>query len=262
MFNISSYIFYNLSNLLFIFLIPSSFAKLFFLNYSIASGFFTFLIFYHFSKKNFFSEKSIMIASTLILFLLEIFKSNIIIIWFFTFFVIYSDYFFSQRKNYILNFNFKLILLLSSLLLYQNFLKPVDVLKIKILIVYFTFIFYYFFCKKSEFLNLKVNSPIAYNFWTCLIYFTSLFLLTIIIEETFIKIIYISFQILIGAQLKLFDIKIRNINIKYKYIESIFVIISFLYLILISMYSNLYFIIIFYLIVFLILTFIKKKYIT
>lgn len=261
MFNISSYIFYNLSNLLFIFLIPNSFAKLFFLNYSIASGIFTFLIFYHFSRKNFFSEKSIMIVCSVILILVVILKIEIFTIWFFTFFVIYSDYFFSQRKNYILNFNFKLILMMSSLLLYQNFLDPSDVLKIKILIIYFTFVFYYFFCERNEFVKLKVNSPISYNFWTCFIYFSSLFMLTIIIKESFIKIIYISFQILIGAQLKLFDVKIRNIDIKYKNVETMFTIISFLYLVLVSIYSNLYFIIIFYTIVFLSLIFVKKKYI-
>ena len=52
-------------------------------------------------------------------------------------------------------------------------------------------------------------------------------MLTIIIKESFIKIIYISFQILIGAQLKLFDVKIRNIDIKYKNVETMFTIISF-----------------------------------
>tara|TARA_Y100000389_G_scaffold168042_1_gene173532 strand:+ start:36345 stop:37133 length:789 start_codon:yes stop_codon:yes gene_type:complete len=261
-FNILSYVLYNLSNLLFVFLIPNNFTKLFFINYSIASGIFTFIIFYHFSKKNLFSEKSLMIIITLLILLAELINSNIYIIWFFTFLIIYSDYFFSQRKNYLVNFALKLLLLISSLLLYQNYLYPIEVLKIKIIITYLAFSIYYLFCKKHRFSALKVNSPLKYNFWTCLTYFGSLFLLTIIVPNSFIKIIYVSFQILIGMQLKLFDLKIRNIEIKYLNTNFIFGLLSFSYLIFLSFYSNLYYIIIFYLGIFLSLDFLKKKYIT
>lgn len=261
MFNISSYILYNLSNLLFALLIPNSFTKIFFINYSISSGIFTFIIFYHFSKKNIFSEKSMMIISTFLILLSELLNSNIYIIWLFTFLIIYSDYFFSQRKNYLVNFFFKFLLLISSFLLYQNFLYPTEVLKIKIIITYSALIFYYLFCKKYEFSALKVNSPLKYNFWTCLIYFGSLFFITIIVPNIFIKIIYISFQILIGIQLKLFDLKIRDIKVKYLNTEIIFGSLSFSYLIFLSLYSSLYYIIVFYLLIFLSLNFCKKKYI-
>lgn len=261
MFNISSYILYNLSNLLFALLIPNNFTKIFFINYSIASGIFTFIIFYHFSKKNIFSEKSIMMVSTLLIFLTELFNSNIFIIWLFTFLIIYSDYFFSQRKNYLVNLFFKFLLLISSFLLYQNFLYPIEVLKIKIMITYSTFIFYYLFCKKYEFSPLKVNSPLKYNFWTCLIYFGSLFLITIIVPNILIKIMYISFQILIGIQLKLFDLKIRDIKVKYLNTDIIFGLLAFSYLMFLSLYSSLYYLIVFYLVIFLSLNFCKKKYI-
>ena len=261
MINILSYILYNLSNLLFVLLIPNDFTKLFFINYSIASGIFTFIIFYHFSKKNIFSEKSIMIITTFLILLVELFNSNIYLIWLFTFLIIYSDYFFSQRKNYFVNFIFKLLLMISSFLLYQNFLYPAEVLKIKIIISYLAFIFYYLFCKKHEFSTLKVNSPLKYNFWTCLIYFGSLFLITIIVPNSFIKTMYISFQILIGIQLKLFDLKIRDIKVKYFNTDIIFGLLSFFYLIFLSLYSGLYFILVFYLVIFLSLNFCQKKYI-
>jgi len=146
--------------------------------------------------------------------------------------------------------------------LYQNYLYPTEVLIIKIIIIYLVFLFYYLFCKKREFSALKVNSPLKYNFWTCIIYFGSLFLITIIIPNSFIKIIYISLQILIGVQLKIFDLKIRNIKIKYLNIDIIFGLLSLTYLTLLSFYTSLYYIIIFYLIIFLSLNFLKRKYIT
>ncbi len=262
MINISSYILYNLSNLLFALLIPNNFTKLFFINYSISSGIFTFIIFYHFSKKNIFSEKNIMISSTFLIFLSEIFNSTIYIIWLFTYLLIYSDYFFSQRKNYFVNFYFKFLLFITCFFLYQDFLYPIEVLKIKIIIIYLTFAFYYLFCKKNDLIPLKVNSPLEYIFWTCVIYFGSLSLLTIMVPNNFIKIIYISFQILIGIQLKLFDLKIRDIKIKYFNTDFIFGLVSFSYLIFLGFYSNLYYITVFYIVIFLILNFIKKKYVT
>lgn len=261
MFNFSSYILYNLSNLLFALLIPNSFAKLFFINYSLASGIFTFVIFYNFSKKNIFSEKFVMFLNLILIFFSEIFNLNILIIWIFTFLLIYSDYFFSQRKNYILNFSFKLMLLISSLLLYQNFLDPIYVLKIKVIVIYFTFLFYNFFCKKNSFTYLNVSSPLIYNISTILIYFCSLFILTIFISDLYIKIVFVSFQVLIGIHLKLFDLKIRSINTLKLNIEFLFTLFSFLYLAVLCFYTDIYFLMIIYFVVFLSLNFLKKKYI-
>ena len=203
-----------------------------------------------------------MILSTFLIFLSEFFNSTIYIVWLFTYLLIYSDYFFSQRKNYFVNFYFKFFLFISSFFLYQDFLYPIEVLKIKIIIIYLTFASYYLFCKKHDLIPLKVNSPLEYIFWTCVIYFGSLSLLTIIVPNNFIKIIYISFQILIGIQLKLFDLKIRDIKIKYFNTDLIFRLVSFSYLIFLGFYSNLYYITVFYIVIFLILNFIKKKYIT
>lgn len=261
MFNISSYILYNLSNLLFALLIPENFAKLFFINYSISSGIFTFLVFYHFSKKQILSEKLIMTINLVLILISGVLNSDIYIVWIFTFFVIYSDYFFSQRKNFLVNLILKLLLFISSFLLYQNFLDPINVLKIKIILIFSTFVFYYLFCKKYSFSKLKVNSPIIYNFLTCLVYFSSLFILTIVISEIYIKIVYISFQILIGMQLKLFDLKIRDIKFKILNIQILFNVLSFLYLLFLGLYLNLNFLIVFYFIIFLSLNILKNKYI-
>lgn len=261
MFNFSSYIFYNLSNLLFALLIPNNFAKLFFINYSIASGIFTFVVFYHFSKKNIFSDKIMVIINTVFILLSEVLNSNVYIIWLFTYLAIYSDYFFSQRKNYFVNFVFKFLLLISSLLLYQNFLDPISVLKIKIISIYLTFLFYFLLCKKYPISTLKISSPLIYNFLTCCIYYFSLFILTILVSNNFVKIVYVSFQILIGIHLKLIDLKIRDINLNYLNLESIFGLVSFSYLICLALYSNLYYLILFYFIIFLFLNILKKKYI-
>lgn len=261
MINIFSYLFYNLSNFIFIFLIPDNFTKLFLINYSISSGIFTFLIFYHFSKKNILTEKKIILLISFFILLSKLINSMILFIWLFTLLLIYSDYFFSQRKNFILNFIFKLTLMISSFLLLKDFLNPIIVIQIKIIIIYFTLISYYLFFKYSPFLSLKINSPIIYNFWTCLIYFFSLFILTLFVPDDYSKIVYISFQILIGFQLKLFDLKIRNIKIENINFDKIFTATSFSYLICLSIYSKIYYLVLFYLIVFLSLKYLKRKYI-
>ncbi len=261
MFNISSYILYNLSNLLFVILIPDSFSKLFLSNYSIASGIFIFFAFIYFSKKQILSEKFIMIISVISIFLFEFFNLNVYIIWLFTFLVIYSDYFFSQRKNYLINFFFKLLLFVSSLLLYDDYLSGFVVLKIKITIIILTLIYYDFFCKKYEVIFLRIKFPITYTFLNSLIYFSSLYILTILIPNNFLKITYISFQILIGMQLKLFDLEVRNFKIKHKNINRIFGFFSILYLFFLSIFTELYLISIFYILVFFSLNFLKKKYI-
>ena len=49
--NISSYFLFVLSNLIFLILIPSELSKVFFINYSIANGVFSYLVIVIFSKK-------------------------------------------------------------------------------------------------------------------------------------------------------------------------------------------------------------------
>jgi hypothetical protein len=261
MINILSYFFYNVSNLIFFILIPTIYAKVFFLNYSIASGFFTFIVFYHFSKKKIIPEKLFLIISLLLLLLSIKIDVDKILIWIYSFLLIFSDYFFSQRKIKIINFFFKFVLMLSSFLLYKSFLSPEYVLKIKIILILFFFLIFYTFFKNSKASLLKINSSLLYNFCTCSIYFSSLFVITIIIQSEFLKIVYISFQILMGVQLKIFDMEIRNINFKYLNLYYMFTLISFIYLIIISIYVNSYILFIFYLLTFAILNFAKKKFI-
>lgn len=262
MINYFSYFFYNLSNLLFIILIPENFSKFFFINYSIASGIFTFIIFYHFSKKEILTEKKIFIILLILLAIFEILNSKSLIIWYFTFLIIYFDYFFSQKNNYLINFIFKFFLLLSSFLLYNNFIQPMIVLKIKIITVLIALLYYFFFSKKGLSKPLRVNSPIIYNFFTCLIYFLSLFLITILVPNSFVKLIYITFQILIGFQLKIFDLKIRDIYINSFNLDILFNIFSFTCIIFVSFLSELYYLIVFHLFVFFSLALVKKKYIS
>ena len=135
------------------------------------------------------------------------------------------------------------------------------VLKIKIITVLIALLYYFFFSKKSLSKPLKVNSPIIYNFFTCLIYFLSLFLITILVPNNFVKLIYITFQILIGFQLKIFDLKIRDIYIKSFNIDFLFNIFSFTCIIFVSFLSGLYYLIFFYLFVFISLSLVRKKYI-
>jgi hypothetical protein len=259
--NILSYFFYNLSNLILFILIPSKFEKFFFLNYSIASGIFTFVVFYHFSKKKIVSEKLFLTTSLLFLLLGIKIESDLILIWIYTFLLIYSDYFFSQIKVNLINFLFKFILMLSSFLLYNNFLSPKYVLIIKIILIIFFFLITFIFFKNYKIKLLHINSPLVYNFLTCLIYFSSLFVVSLVIESEILKIVYISFQLLIGLQLKIFDIEIRNINFKYFNLYYFFSFICFVYLITLCLFINSYGLLIFYLLIFLILNLVKKKFI-
>ncbi len=261
MINILSYFFYNLSNLIFFILIPSNFEKFFFLNYSIASGIFTFVVFYHFSKKKIVSEKLFLTSSLLFLLLAIKIESDSILIWTYTFLLIYSDYFFSQVKINFINFLFKIILMLTSFLLYNNLLSLKYVLIIKIILILFFFLITYIFLKNYKIKLLNINSPLIYNFLTCLIYFSSLFIISLVIESEILKIVYISFQLLIGLQLKIFDIEIRNINFKYFNLYYFFSFVCFVYLIILCLFINSYSLLIFYLLIFLILNLVKKKFI-
>jgi hypothetical protein len=258
--NILSYIFYNLSNLIFFILIPSKFEKFFFLNYSIASGLFTFIVFYNFSKKKIVPEVPTLLISLVFLLLSIKLDSLPILVWTYTFLLIYSDYFFSQRMLNFTNFFFKIILMLSSLLLYNNFLSPENVLKIKIFWMLFFFLIFYIFFKYSKVKLLNIRSSLLYNFFTSSIYFSSLFLIAIIVQSD-LKIVYISLQILIGLQLKIFDIEIRNINLKHFNIYYIFNFFCIFYSIILSLYIHSYILFLFYLLIFSILNIIKKKFI-
>jgi len=259
--NILSYFFYNLSNLIIFILIPLKFEKFFFLNYSIASGIFTFVVFYHFSKKKIIPPKLFLTTSLLFLLLGIKIESDLILIWIYTFLLIYSDYFFSQIKVNFINFLFKFILMLSSFLLYNNFLSPKYVLIIRIILILFFFLITFIFFKNYKIKLLHINSPLVYNFLTCLIYFSSLFAASLVIESEILKIVYISFQLLIGLQLKIFDIEIRNINFKYFNLYYFFSFVCFVYLIILCLFINSYSLFIFYLLIYLILNFVKKKFI-
>ena len=261
MINITSYVLYNLSNLLFALLIPEYFIKNYFINYSIASGIFTLIVFYNFSKEQILSEKYLVIFSVFCIFLLEIIETDIGIIWLFTLLIIYSDYFFSQSKNYLLNFYFKFLLFVLSLFLYEEIMNPILVLKLKIFLVLITLAIYNIFFEKTPLIPLNLTSPVKYNISTCLIYFFSLFLIPLITPDNFIKEIYISFQILIGIQLKIFDLKIRSLNFKILNLNAIFLFISVIFISYLMIYLSLYQIVILYVFLIISLSLLKRKYI-
>ena len=83
-----------------------------------------------------------------------------------------------------------------------------------------------------------------------------------IISIIFVKLIYITFQILIGFQLKIFDLKIRDIYINSFNLDILFNIFSFICIIFVSFLSELYYLIVFHLFVFFSLALVKKKYIS
>ena len=131
--NILSYFIFFLSNLVFLILIPSELNKVFFLNYSIANGVFSYFIVLLFSQKKIIDTK----FSLLLFILLTIFCFMIdnltFLIWFYTLILIYADYFFSQKKYIKSNLLIKFSLLLISCLLFFDQFSLHLVMNIKIL---------------------------------------------------------------------------------------------------------------------------------
>ncbi len=260
MINIISFFFFNLSNITFAILIPNELSKLFFLNFSLSSGVFTFLVFYNFSKKEFISYKVTYLISLILITIFHLIENLNFLIWFYTFLILYSDYFFSQKQNKINNLIFKILLFVSSLLLFQNILSLGAVIKIKILIV-ILFLILFEFTKYKETIKLKVNSPVKYTIWTCLIYFGSLFIISILMSSEILKYAYISLQIFIGLQLKIFDMKIRNIYLKNKKFEYLLFFLGIIYFITFSIYFSDYKILIIFILSLMGLNYAKNKFI-
>ena len=257
--NILSYSLFTLSNLVFIFLIPSEISKIFLLNYSIANGVLSYVIVLLFSKK-----KILDVRFFLSLFLVSIvycyfFLNLVILIWLYTFILIYSDYFFSQKRFIISNLLIKFFLFLISCLLFIDQFTIVLVMNIKIifLIICIT-IFYILKIHLSR--PLEIKRPNYYVVSTCAIYFGSLYIIAFVSANEFIKLFYISFQIFLSMRLKIFDLNIRGI-IKLKKYGKILFILACIYFMIITIYSSSYFLFILFLITYYSLSYAEKKFI-
>lgn len=259
MLNLLSYFLFNLSNVVLIILIPSNYANDFLNFYSLSNGIFTFVIFYNFSHKKILNEQFIILFGITILFLSFFLQSLSMLIFFYVFLLLFSDYSFSQSSLEIKNFTFKFLLLLTSLII----LIPLNltlVIQFKILLILSFLVLFYF--SKKEIKKLKVKSPIFYILNICLIYHGSLFLISIIFQENTVKLFYIIIQILIGIKLRIFDLKIRDINFKLQSIFKYYDIISVVICLGISFYYAKFDFLVIFIISLLLLNYVKKKYIT
>jgi hypothetical protein len=211
MINILSYGLFVLSNILLIFLVPESYVNSFLKNYSFACGFFSFIVIFIFSKRD---VNRINIAVILILTILVLYFINnfFILVIFYSLNLIFADYLFSQKINgQNINFLFRFLLLASLLLI---LLKDFDFQKI-LYFRLFIILFLYLFLFRAPYLfnKLLLSNPTKYVFFTHFIYYGSLFSLTYFVSNFFLKVWYLVFQIGFSLILKIFDIKIRNINL-------------------------------------------------
>tara|TARA_B100001989_G_scaffold238920_1_gene202753 strand:+ start:269 stop:1108 length:840 start_codon:yes stop_codon:yes gene_type:complete len=257
--NILSYSLFTLSNLIFIFLIPSETSKIFLLNYSIANGVLSYLVVLLFSKKKILDVKYFLSFFLVSIVYCYFFLNLVILIWLYTFILIYSDYFFSQKKYIISNLLIKFFLFLISSLLFIDQFTIVLVMNIKIifLIICIT-IFYILKIHLSR--PLEIKRPNYYIVSTCVIYFGSLYIIAFVSANEFIKLFYISFQIFLSMRLKIFDLNIRGI-IKLKKYRKILFILACIYFMIITIYSSSYFLFILFLITYYFLSYAEKKFI-
>lgn len=258
-FNISSYFLFLLSNLVFLILIPNELNKIFFINYSIANGIFSYFFVLLFSKKEIIDIRYFLFFFLISTIYCYIFRDLVSLIWVYTFILIYADYFFSQKKYIKSNLFIKLILLfISCLLIFDQFTLFI-VMNIKILFLIICITIFYILKIHLSY-PLKVNRPNLYVISTCIIYFGSLYIIAFISINEFIKLLYISFQLFLSFRLKIFDLNIRGILKVNKY-GNVLLFLSCLYFMMISIYSNSYFILVLFLFSYFSLNYVEKKYI-
>ena len=263
MINLASYFFFNLSNLIFSLLIPNSFAKIFFFNFSLASGLATFLIFLNFSKKENISYKFIIIFLFLFLLLNFYFRYSVpMVVWVYSFVLIYADYFFSQKKVQVINLLLKISLFILTPLILLDSFNAILIIKIKLFLIFIFFLIFFLFSREKKNTDyLKVSHPINYTILTCIIYFGSLFLISNLFEDNILKIYYVSLQIALGVRLKLFDIKIRGIAYKNINFELFFSIFSYAFFVILSFYFLNALLLIIFCISYISLSYVNNKYI-
>ena len=257
--NFLSYFIFFLSNLVFLMLIPSEFNKVFFLNYSIANGVFSYFIVLLFSQKKIIDTKFSLILLILLTIISFVLDNLTFLVWFYTSILIYADYFFSQKKYIKSNLLIKFSLLPISCLLFFDQFSLYFVMNIKILYLLIC-IFTFYILKIDSSNSLKVKKPNLYVISTCVIYFGSLYIIAFITVNELIKLFYISFQVFLSIRLKIFDLNIRGILKINKYGKILFIS-ALIYFMAISIYFNLYFLLILFLISYFSLDYVEKRFI-
>ena len=257
--NITSYFLFFLSNLVFLILIPSELSKVFFINYSIANGIFSYVIVLLFSQNRIIDNKILLFFFLILTILCYALNNLIILIWVYTLILIFGDYFFSQKKYIKSNLFIKFSLFLISCLLFFDQFTLYIVMNIKILYLLICIsVFYIYGIQQSN--PLEVKKPNLYVISTCIIYFGSLYIIAVISINEFIKLFYISFQVFLSIKLKIFDLNIRGI-LKINEYRKILLILAFIYFMAISIYSSSYFLLILFLISYFSLNYVEKKFI-
>lgn len=257
--NFLSYFIFFLSNLVFLMLIPSEFNKVFFLNYSIANGVFSYFMVLLFSQKKIIDTKFSLILLILLTIISFVLDNLTFLVWFYTLILIYADYFFSQKKYIKSNLLIKFSLLLISCLLFFDQFSLYFVMNIKILYLLIC-IFTFYILKIDSSNSLKVKKPNLYVISTCVIYFGSLYIIAFITVNELIKLFYISFQVFLSIRLKIFDLNIRGILKINKYGKILFIS-ALIYFMAISIYFNLYLLLILFLISYFSLDYVEKRFI-
>ena len=227
MINIFSYSIFVLSNIILIFLIPEIYVNTFLKYYSFFCGIFSYITILIFSKKNI-SRINIAVILILTILVLSFINNFFILVLFYSLNLIFADYLFSQQKNGSnINFLFRFLLLLSLLFFFFSGTDFQNLLYIRLFIILIFFLF--LFRKPYLFHQLLLSNPTHYVFLTHVIYYGSLFCLTYFVDNSYLKVWYLVFQIGFSLILKSFDIKIRNINLElyrfnYAFNVSIFLI--------------------------------------
>ena len=96
--NITSYIFFVLSNIILLLLIPENQSKNFFLHYSVANGIFSYIVVLIFSKNIQFDIKYFIIITITLSILANYLSIFNLLIWIYTLVVNFSDYFSLKKK--------------------------------------------------------------------------------------------------------------------------------------------------------------------
>ena len=257
--NISSYFIFFLSNLVFLLLIPSELNKVFFVNYSIANGVFSYFIVLLFSQKKIINTKFPLLFLIFLSIFCFISNNLIILIWFYTLILIYADYFFSQKKYIKSNLFLKFSLLLISCLLIFDQFSLYLVMSIKILFLLISILIFYILNIHSSD-PLEIKKPNLYVISTCIIYFGSLYVIAFVTINELIKLFYISFQVFLSIRLKIFDLNIRGILKTNKYRKILFIS-ALIYFMTISIYFNLYYLLVLFLISYFSLNYVDKRFI-
>ena len=207
--NLSSYIFFLLSNFLLIIYIPEEIINEFLSIYSFFSIIFGAIFVILFS--NYYNKSKNVSLIIFFITLLVIFYNNwSSIILFYTLLILYFDYSTSQILNSKYNFFAKILIFIITIPFVLNLISFKEVIYLRIFFILLILIIIFFSNNKPR--KLELNYSFIYVILSHLSYFLPLFLLTYFYKNLDLKIIYIFTQIMLSIPLKKFDYEIRFKN--------------------------------------------------